>query len=209
MLGEKLLDLRKSKGLSQEEVADKLGVTRQTVSKWETDQSTPDFDKIAPLCKLYDISADELLTGVVIDKEEKVEIPNNSNNKKIFGVCLGIFLYFVAVAWIMTSIPVLSINPVLASAIFILIIGIATITIIYYCSVYKEKKCKCDCNSSCDKEDNTVEKQVIHITAILFTIIYLYISFTTGKWNITWIIWIIYALTESIIKLLFSLRGDK
>ena len=55
-LGEKLLSLRKKKGLSQEEVADLLHVTRQTVSKWETDQSTPDFDKVVPICKLYDIS---------------------------------------------------------------------------------------------------------------------------------------------------------
>ena len=112
MLGEKLLDLRKSKGLSQEEVADKLGVTRQTVSKWETDQSTPDFDKIAPLCELYEISADELLTGVVTKKEEVITTNNNDSKTKTFGICLGIFLYFVSVAWIMTSIPVLNINPV-------------------------------------------------------------------------------------------------
>ena len=204
MLGEKLLDLRKSKGLSQEEVADKLGVTRQTVSKWETDQSTPDFDKIAPLCKLYDISADELLTGVIIEKEEKEEEVNiNTEGKRTFGICLGIFLYFVAVAWIMTSIPVLMINPVLASAIFILIIGAATITIIYYCSLYKKRR------KERIVENNTVEKQVIHITSIIFTIIYLYISFVTGKWAITWIIWIIYALFEAIIKLLFTLRGEK
>lgn len=206
MLGEKLLDLRKSKGLSQEEVADKLGVTRQTVSKWETDQSTPDFDKIAPLCELYEISADELLTGVITEKKEEVTINNNDSKKRTFGICMGIFLYFVAVAWIMTSIPVLMINPVLASAIFILIIGVATITIIYHCVIYKKDKKLC---KNCCDEENTVEKQVIHITSILFTIIYLYISFVTGKWAITWIIWIIYALVEAIIKLLFTLRGEK
>lgn len=206
MLGEKLLDLRKSKGLSQEEVADKLGVTRQTVSKWETDQSTPDFDKIAPLCELYEISADELLTGVVTEKKEKVTINNNDSKKRTFGICLGIFLYFVSVAWIMTSIPVLNINPVLASAIFILIIGIATITIVYHCITYKKDKSLC---KNCCDEENTIEKQVIHITSILFTIIYLFVSFMTMQWQITWIIWIIYALVESIIKLLFTLRGDK
>jgi transcriptional regulator with XRE-family HTH domain len=206
MLGEKLLDLRKSKGLSQEEVADKLGVTRQTVSKWETDQSTPDFDKIAPLCELYEISADELLTGVITEKKEEVTINNTDSRKRTFGICIGIFLYFVAVAWIMTSIPVLMINPVLASAIFILIIGVATITIVYHCVIYKKDKKLC---KNCCDEESTVEKQVIHITSILFTIIYLYISFATGKWAITWIIWIVYALVESIIKLLFSLRGEK
>ena len=60
-LGEKLLNLRKEKHLSQEEVADRLNVTRQTVSKWETDQSTPDFDKIMPICELYGITSNELL----------------------------------------------------------------------------------------------------------------------------------------------------
>ena len=67
-IGEKLYELRKGKNLSQEEVADKLNVTRQTISKWETNQSTPDFDKIKPLCELYGITADELLTG---EKKEK------------------------------------------------------------------------------------------------------------------------------------------
>lgn len=45
-LGQRLYDLRKTTGLSQEKAAEQLGVTRQTVSKWETDQTTPDFDKI-------------------------------------------------------------------------------------------------------------------------------------------------------------------
>ena len=52
-LGERLLDLRKKKGLSQEEIAGLLDVSRQTVSKWETDQSTPDFDKIIPICNIF------------------------------------------------------------------------------------------------------------------------------------------------------------
>ena len=59
-LGERLCKLRKEKGLSQEEAADKINVTRQTISKWELDQSLPDFDKIVPICKLYGITSDEL-----------------------------------------------------------------------------------------------------------------------------------------------------
>ena len=59
-LGERLFKLRRNKKLSQEEVADKLNVTRQTISKWETNQSMPDFDKVVPLCELYGITPDEL-----------------------------------------------------------------------------------------------------------------------------------------------------
>ena len=55
-LGERLFKLRRDKKLSQEEVAEKLNVTRQTISKWETNQSLPDFDKVVPLCELYDIT---------------------------------------------------------------------------------------------------------------------------------------------------------
>ena len=69
-LGEKLLKLRKKKGLSQEEVADILHVTRQTVSKWETDQSMPDFDKVVPICNLYEISTEELFHDEVSTPRE-------------------------------------------------------------------------------------------------------------------------------------------
>lgn len=81
-LGEKLLSLRKKKGLSQEEVADILHVTRQTVSKWETDQSMPDFDKVVPICNLYEISTDELFKegekSVAVEVEPVADCKNYS-----------------------------------------------------------------------------------------------------------------------------------
>lgn len=72
-ISKRLMKFRRDSGLSQEEVAEKLNVSRQTVSKWETGQSTPDFDKIAPLCELYNITTDELLRGIVTDKNPKDE----------------------------------------------------------------------------------------------------------------------------------------
>jgi len=62
--GNKLYELRKSKGLSQEELANNLEITRQTVSKWELGDSTPDLDKLVLLAELFEISLDEL----VLDK---------------------------------------------------------------------------------------------------------------------------------------------
>ncbi|GAA0716696.1 helix-turn-helix transcriptional regulator [Clostridium malenominatum] len=62
-LGEKLLDLRKKAGLSQEDVADRLGVSRQTVSKWETDQTVPELIKAKLLSQLYNVSYDYLISG--------------------------------------------------------------------------------------------------------------------------------------------------
>ena len=62
--GNKLYALRKEKGLSQEELANRLEVTRQTVSKWELGDSTPDLEKLVLLAELFELSLDEL----VLDK---------------------------------------------------------------------------------------------------------------------------------------------
>lgn len=60
-LGNHLFEARKKGGLSQEEVAEKLGVSRQTVSKWETDESLPDIRQSKRLALLYGLSLDELI----------------------------------------------------------------------------------------------------------------------------------------------------
>ena len=60
-LAEKLLALRTEKGLSQEDLAEQLGVSRQSVSKWETGQSVPDLDKIIKLADLFGVTVDELV----------------------------------------------------------------------------------------------------------------------------------------------------
>ena len=59
--GEKLAKLRKEKGLSQEELAQELNVSRQAVSKWESNNSYPETEKIIQICKLFDYSMDELI----------------------------------------------------------------------------------------------------------------------------------------------------
>lgn len=58
---DKLYQLRKQKGLSQEELANRLNVSRQTVSKWELGDSTPDMEKLAAISNLFAISLDELV----------------------------------------------------------------------------------------------------------------------------------------------------
>ena len=201
-IGEKLYELRKGKNLSQEEVADKLNVTRQTISKWETNQSTPDFDKIKPLCELYGITADELLTG---EKKEKEQEPLNKQDikkERANGIAAGVLFYFIALVWIMISIPVLFMNPVLAAAIFILLCGIATYKIIYTCMVYKKEKTKEE------TEKNPIIKRINNIIDILCFTIYMLVSFYTMAWHITWIIFIIDGLLKEIVKLIFEVRGE-
>ena len=71
----KLYELRKQKGFSQEELANRLNVSRQTVSKWEVGDSTPDMEKLAAISDLFGISLDELVL-------DKATVQNDGNSTR-------------------------------------------------------------------------------------------------------------------------------
>lgn len=89
-IGEKLYNHRKKAGLSQEELAEKIGVSRQAVSKWERDESSPDTNNLIALAKLYNISLDELLSNETVTSQEatdntvniKIDDTNETGDKK-------------------------------------------------------------------------------------------------------------------------------
>lgn len=251
-LGERLYELRKAKGLSQESVADILGVTRQTVSKWETNQTTPDFDKILPLCKLYEITTDELLTGEKSTASEP-ESSHSENNayseqaerytyynynepytntdaysdastytqstaadsgeipaeviikqKRRFALLLSaaIFMY------ILSPVPFFfykSLSTAVMLTVFFIIIAAAT-TMIVFAAVSKIRTRNKNSGKILTKEQK-LYKQITDILSLVILAIYLSVSFLTSAWNITWILWIIYALLCQIIKLIFSVKG--
>ena len=62
-IGNKIKKYRESFKLSQEELADKIFVTRQTISNWETDKNYPDIKSISLLCNLFDVSLDQFIEG--------------------------------------------------------------------------------------------------------------------------------------------------
>ena len=73
-LADRILELRKQKGISQEALADKLGVSRQAISKWESEQSTPELDKIVLMSDFFEVTTDYLLKGIepVSEDNERV-----------------------------------------------------------------------------------------------------------------------------------------
>ena len=74
-LGERLCKLRTQKKLSQGDLADALEVSRQSISKWETNASVPELDKLIKLSKIFEITLDELVTGEESAKEAETPIP--------------------------------------------------------------------------------------------------------------------------------------
>ena len=201
-IGERLLDLRKSKNLSQEEVAYKLSVSRQTISKWETNQSSPDFDKILPLCDLYGVSTDYLLIGNMKNDKESDITKQDIRELRAKGIGISVLMYILSVAWITIAIPFLDMDPILASSIFLVICGIDTYKIVYTCIRYKIKK------EVKENKNNKVAKQINEIISLIVVITYFIVSFTTGSWHITWILFIVCGLCEAVVKLVFMLKED-
>ena len=80
IFADKLIQLRKKNGLSQEELADKVGVSRQAVSKWESAQSIPDIDKVIALSGLFGVSIDYLLKDEI---EIEDSVPLEEEKKKV------------------------------------------------------------------------------------------------------------------------------
>lgn len=84
----RLAELRKKNGLSQEELADKLGLSRQAVSKWERAESSPDTDNLILLAKIYGVSLDDLLKSdkpvdeIIKDNKEKTETENQKKKEE-------------------------------------------------------------------------------------------------------------------------------
>lgn len=205
--GERLFELRKSKNLSQEDVADKLNVTRQSVSKWETNQSMPDLDKIVPLCDLFEVSTEELLTGnkAIENKEEKKILSKQEARRKSAEiVSSSVFIYIVATALFVVAIDFIKLEETVAVALFLCIFAWATARIIkHYMSIPKFEKNKEE------KIENEVMKAIIGIVWCVCFAIYFVLSFLTMAWQFTWILFIIGALSTEIVKLIFMLKAEK
>ena len=85
-IGEKIVHLRIVNNISQEELSKNLKVSRQSLSKWENDDTLPPLDKIRELCTIFRVSADELIDdNIVIHKGRKIELPEQNIRTKYFG----------------------------------------------------------------------------------------------------------------------------
>ena len=89
-LGEKILNYRKQNNYTQEELAFKLGLTRQTISKWELNETSPDLKQAIKLVQVFNISLDEL-----INYNGKLEELKNVRNNKILMVIIVCILIFL------------------------------------------------------------------------------------------------------------------
>ncbi|MBQ7848081.1 MAG: helix-turn-helix transcriptional regulator [Clostridia bacterium] len=116
--GEKIQQLRKEQGFSQELLAEKMGVTRQTISKWELDQSTPELEYIATLSDLFKVTTDYLIKNGQPRTPQKCEMSDSKESshsesliKSIFPYILGVLLLTIGGVVVVTLILLSVIYP--------------------------------------------------------------------------------------------------
>lgn len=88
-IGNKIMELRKKNRLSQEDLAEKVGVSRQTISKWELGETSPDLKQAKELSKIFNISLDELVSNDI----NNILIEKTSNTEKLAGLILKLIKF--------------------------------------------------------------------------------------------------------------------
>lgn len=109
-IGNKILELRKKANLSQENLAEKLDVSRQTISKWETGETGPDLKQAASISKIFNISLDELVDNnikeIIVEKVSNTELLAGIIIKilKVIGILFLAFLIIDIIALILFTV---------------------------------------------------------------------------------------------------------
>lgn len=200
-IGEKIYSLRKSKNMSQEDLANVLNVSRQTVSKWETGESNPDIEKIVPLCDFFDISTDELLKGSNSFLEREIVLEKKRNKALTMSLCIVIFVVMMIIMMIFDEIGV---SDSLMATIILIGLGSISIILVYYFTAQPVNNRKIKLGMNLEKR-----KLINSIVNMLTVIIYFLVSFLFQAWAVSWIILIIGALIKRIIELVDILRREE
>ena len=122
-IGKFILKLRREKNMTQQELADRIGVTDRAISKWENGRGLPDLSLMMPLCKELGITINELISGEQIEKEDyqskleenifkTIDYTNRkfANKNKMFKIAIGIMIILITITGLMFFVDVNRMN---------------------------------------------------------------------------------------------------
>ena len=140
-LEEKIFKLRKGKGMSQEELAEKLNVSRQAVSRWEMGTAQPDVQNLLQISKLFDVTTDYLLNDEYNSNEEipcikeiKNKLDERNQKYRKFYLITGFLWLFSSITFLLIGLDGLNIVPVLISIVNVLV------AVIFFYKYFKNNK---------------------------------------------------------------------
>lgn len=209
-IGVKIQNLRKQKGLSQEQLAETLGVSRQAVSKWEAEQSVPDIDKIILICDYFGVTTDYILRDEEMSCTETVQSTNkNKEEKDMDNKKKSTFLLTVAVMlYILCAVPIIIIPNQVGLVLLLVMVAVATGLMIFRSRINSNDK-RDENEEKPPKTENPILKAVKRCVWVIAVVVYIVISFSSGAWYITWLVFPITGAIIDVIKACFDLKdGD-
>jgi len=123
-IADRIQNLRKAKGISQEELADKIGVSRQAVSKWESEQSIPEIDKVIIMSDFFEVTTDYILKGIETEKQAAVKTVNANIFVIVATVLNFIGLILASAVWYQEQVPMALVIGVIFMALGCMVFGI-------------------------------------------------------------------------------------
>lgn len=126
-ISDRIQNLRKVKGISQEELADKVGVSRQAVSKWESEQSIPDLDKVIIMSDYFSVTTDYILKGIE-SSEQSVKKPNANIFVIVATVLNFIGLIVSAAVWYGEQVPMAFVIGLIFMALGCMVFGVGILS---------------------------------------------------------------------------------
>lgn len=215
-IGAKIQILRKQKGLSQEQLAEELGVSRQAVSKWEAEQSIPDIDKIIVLSDFFGVTTDYILrntdepqpqseiasvytynnTGEIEEKIDNME----KRKKSALLLAIAVMLYILSI------VPPILIYDDMGPVLMFVMIAIATGIIVYRAILNSKDKKE---ENEPKNPENPVLKAVKSGVWAVAVVIYIMFNFRTQAWHITWLVFPITSAIVNVIEACFDLKDGE
>jgi transcriptional regulator with XRE-family HTH domain len=213
-LGERISSLRKEMNLSQEALAERVGVTRQAISKWERDEATPDIYNLSSLAESFGLSIDELLTDDIyslMPNQPKVigtELKLRAQKMIMIGVGLFIVSPFIfVVAPILTEAKFAIFALIIAAGVLLMIkAGFLFEKFNSLNKDYLDRKNE-ESYAGPDGPRKKQKEAVSTIVSVSCTIIYLYLGFFHMLWHPGWLVFMIIPVFNGIYDLII-IRKD-
>ncbi len=241
ILADKITMLRKRSGWSQEELAERLGVSRQAVSKWESGTSLPDLDRIIKMSELFCVSTDYLLK----DEVQEITLPEGDGAAESSGgydLSLEEANAFLELTRRLSSrmaaaIALLVLSPVcliqlgavaefrktsltegmaagIGLSVLLVLVAAAVFLFVRFGNIWSSYK------KILQEEEYTWEQKRTNrklawfpgVYWLVVTAVYLAFSFSTGRWNFTWIVWpvagVLFAALYGILQALVKRKSE-
>ncbi len=205
-LNERIVVLRKGLNLSQEALAEQLGVSRQAISKWERGETSPDIQNLSALADVFGMTVDELIHDEAANSPTKTKLVGMDLRKSAEKLIIIAVAIFIISAFSFTSLPF---NGKTNLLIFGLLITLGVLMCIkagfMFERFYMLNKNQMEYNVEAEGPTRQYKRRrdaVGTVVALLCVIVYLFISFVYGLWHPGWLIFLLIPIVYAVFDLI-------